>query len=95
MMIRSVDLRQKEKQLLDKVLGPDVYDRRIRPGIGNITSGKPYRKIRSSFSPSRPFLPSTCRDKKSFVLLSRNKSPEDLIGGHLYLRHLSKIQKPR
>ena len=41
MMIRSVDLRQKEKQLLDRVLGPDVYDRRIRPGIGNITSGKP------------------------------------------------------
>ena len=40
MMIRSVDLRQKEKQLLDKVLGPDVYDRRIRPGLGNITSGK-------------------------------------------------------
>eukprot|EP00093_Oithona_nana_P005230 05230.XXX_28095_35047_1 [CDS] Oithona nana genome sequencing. len=37
-MIRSVDLRQKEKQILDKVLGPTVYDRRIRPGSGNLTS---------------------------------------------------------
>lgn len=39
-MIRSVDLRQKEKQILDKVLGPTVYDRRIRPGSGNLTSSK-------------------------------------------------------
>ena len=30
----------KEKQILDKVLGPAVYDRRIRPGRGNITDGK-------------------------------------------------------
>ena len=29
--IRSVDTRQKEKQILDSVLGPKVYDRRIRP----------------------------------------------------------------
>ena len=28
---RSVDTRQKEKQILDSVLGPKVYDRRIRP----------------------------------------------------------------
>ena len=28
---RSVDTRQKEKQILDSILGPKVYDRRIRP----------------------------------------------------------------
>ena len=28
---RSVDFRLKEKQILDSVLGPRVYDRRIRP----------------------------------------------------------------
>ena len=28
---RSVDTRQKEKQILDTILGPKVYDRRIRP----------------------------------------------------------------
>jgi hypothetical protein len=39
--IRSVDLRLKEKQILDKVLGTKVYDRRIRPGgVGNVTLGK-------------------------------------------------------
>lgn len=46
-MIRSVDLRQKEKQILDKVLGPTVYDRRIRPGSGNLTSSK---KIQTEYS---------------------------------------------
>ena len=40
MVRRSVDFRMKEKQILDKVLGPKVYDRRIRPGRGNITEGK-------------------------------------------------------
>ena len=45
-MRRSVDFRMQEKQLLDNILGPKVYDRRIRPGGipggsgGNITSGK-------------------------------------------------------
>ena len=40
-MRRSVDFRMQEKQLLDKILGPKVYDRRIRPGSpGNGTQGK-------------------------------------------------------
>ena len=45
-MRRSVDFRMQEKQLLDNILGPKVYDRRIRPGgipggSGvNLTSGK-------------------------------------------------------
>lgn len=34
---RSVDFRQKEKQILDSVLGLGVYDRRIRPGGINST----------------------------------------------------------
>ena len=44
-MRRSVDFRMQEKQLLDNILGPKIYDRRIRPGGspggsgGNITSG--------------------------------------------------------
>lgn len=39
--LRSVDFRQQEKQILDKVLGTDVYDRRIRPGgIANTTESK-------------------------------------------------------
>ena len=39
-MRRSVDFRMQEKQLLDKILGPKVYDRRIRPGSpGNLTQG--------------------------------------------------------
>ena len=45
-MRRSVDFRMQEKQLLDNILGPKIYDRRIRPGGspggsgGNLTSGK-------------------------------------------------------
>ncbi len=38
--VRSVDLRMREKQILDKVLGPKVYDRRIRPGGGGNATGK-------------------------------------------------------
>lgn len=35
-----MDFRQQEKQILDQVLGPKVYDRRIRPGRGgNATEG--------------------------------------------------------
>ena len=37
---RSVDFRQKEKQILDSVLGLGVYDRRIRPGGINSTGEK-------------------------------------------------------
>ena len=45
-MRRSVDFRMQEKQLLDNILGPKIYDRRIRPGGipggvgGNLTSGR-------------------------------------------------------
>ena len=49
-MIRSVDLRQKEKQILDKVLGPTVYDRRIRPGSGNLTSSKKILKNTAKYN---------------------------------------------
>jgi len=28
----SVSFRTKEKEILDRILGPEVYDRRIRPG---------------------------------------------------------------
>ena len=37
--MKSVNVRQLEKQILDKVLGPKVYDRRIRPGGSNTTAG--------------------------------------------------------
>ena len=34
-------MRLREKQILDSVLGPKVYDRRIRPGsAANATDGK-------------------------------------------------------
>ena len=47
MMRRSVDLRVKEKHILEQVLGPKVYDRRIRPDSsgGNETEGKELRDL--------------------------------------------------
>ena len=36
----SLNIRQREKQILDKILGRKVYDNRIRPVGGNATSGK-------------------------------------------------------
>ena len=36
-------MRLREKQILDSVLGPKVYDRRIRPGsAANATDGKTF-----------------------------------------------------
>ena len=45
---RSVDFRLKEKQILDSVLGPRVYDRRIRPA--GVNSSGIYSTYRFSCS---------------------------------------------
>ena len=41
---QNINFREKEKQILDKILGPQYYDRRIRPsganGTGNSRNNK-------------------------------------------------------
>jgi anionic glutamate receptor len=36
----EINYRQEEKKILDSVLGPDVYDKRIRPSGLNSTGGR-------------------------------------------------------
>ena len=47
--MKSVNVRQLEKQILDKVLGPKVYDRRIRPGGSNTTAGMQFMFLFTSY----------------------------------------------
>lgn len=36
----NINFREREKQILDKILGPQYYDRRIRPAGANGTGNK-------------------------------------------------------
>ncbi len=63
---RSAFNRQKEKQILDSILGPRIYDRRIRPGGVNGTGKQLGRlftygeAVDSTFSPSSSSSCSSC-----------------------------------
>ena len=43
----EINYRQEEKKILDSVLGPDVYDKRIRPSGLNSTGNK-YKIVSNS-----------------------------------------------